>query len=124
VPAASGTWRAYGSTNPTTSNWRCGTVTYTNPGVYGRACLIRASDGVSVQAAILVRNNNTANAGVAAQAYLQRADNSTIYVASCSASQAAPQSYSVCFGATITSNQFLWAGGFLNGVQVGSSSLA
>lgn len=77
-----------------------------------------------MQAAILVRNNTTGKATATAEAYLQRTDNTTVYVATCKASRVAAKSYAVCFGPTVKSNQYLWAGGFLNDVQVWNSPTA
>jgi hypothetical protein len=51
VAEASGTWRAYGNTNPitsSTSTWKCGSSTTVATNVIAQVCAIRSSSGSSV----------------------------------------------------------------------------
>jgi hypothetical protein len=124
--AAAGSWRPY-SGNPIGSTWHCATSMSPNPGVYGQACLIRATNGVSVQAAVIAHNTNSANAGVVAEADLMIPGTSPyqfVYSAQCRGSQMAAASYAVCFGPTVSNSSFLVAGGFLNDYQVNTTNPA
>jgi hypothetical protein len=96
-----GTWRAYGNTNPITSRWHCGaTTTARYYPIKAQTCAIRSPDGLSVQAAVIVRNNGSQSLSVWAATWLYSPNNQIVW--SCQKSDIAANSWSVCFGRTLT----------------------
>jgi hypothetical protein len=99
--AATGSWTAYGNSNPitsSTSTWKCnGSVTVTTD-VISQVCTIRSANKTRVQGAIIVRNNKstsyntTANMSVYYEGGTKRGD------WTCTSSGVAANSWSVCFG--------------------------
>ncbi|MFE3828598.1 hypothetical protein [Streptomyces sp. NPDC059092] len=123
--AESGSWRPYGNTNPITSSsslWRCATTVHIQSDVLAQVCAVRASqgNGTGVQAAVIVRNNKSSSYRATATADL---GDSTGYVGEweCSPSGVGANSWSVCFGRTITHGGWVDSAGRLNGVQLGIS---
>jgi hypothetical protein len=124
--AATGSWKPY-SSSPIAGGWHCARSISPNPGVYGQACLIRASDGATVQAVIIANNRNTTKVAVKAEAWLMVPGTTpyeTIYIANCRPSQMAARAYAVCFGPKVKNNNYLLAGGFLNDHQVTTTGRA
>jgi hypothetical protein len=102
--ASAGSWRAYGNTNPVTSsasNWSCGYTVPITSDVLAEACAIRSQNGLSQQAAMIVRNNRSSLYGVAATVKLEYYVGDPVYGTwDCPSSGVAANSWSVCFGAT------------------------
>jgi hypothetical protein len=98
--AATGSWHSFGSTNPITRSWHCGPTGTVTAGVSAQVCLVQGQDNRNLfQAATIVRNNRPRIYTVGADANLQgRVGNQW----SCSVSGVGANSWSVCFGATIT----------------------
>jgi hypothetical protein len=100
--AASGTWRSFGNTNPIASSestWRCGATANFTSGVSAQACAIRASNGLSVQAAVIVHNRRSSLYSTAAAMDLFTG-NDRLGNWVCSQSGVGANSWSVCFGDT------------------------
>ncbi|GIJ42179.1 hypothetical protein Vwe01_55040 [Micromonospora andamanensis] len=76
-PAAAdeaGTWRAYGNTNPITSSsasWHCGQSVTVVSGVSAQPCMIRGANLISVQGAVIVRNNRSSLYNASASVHLR-----------------------------------------------------
>ncbi len=121
--ADSGTWRAYGNTNPitsSTSTWRCAATKTIATSVAAQVCAIRSSGGGSVQAAVIVRNNRSALYSVKASMDLYT---SSARLGSwvCSSSGVGPNSWSVCFGRTMSQSAAVDSSGAANSVGLGIS---
>jgi hypothetical protein len=123
-PAAangSQSWRPYGNTNPITSSastWRCGNSE--NPAgtgnVFWQICAVRAPDGHEVQAALVVRNDNSGPYTVETQMDLASGTTGKdLWEGGCNPSGVAAHSWSVCFGPTLTTSGPVFASGSENG---------
>src|SRR5690349_2980710 len=67
--AATGSWVAYGNTNPITSSnstWKCASTKTVTTNVLAQVCAIRSPDGRVEQGAVIVRNNRSTTYGVEA----------------------------------------------------------
>jgi hypothetical protein len=127
--AATGSWRAYGNTNPitsSTSHWQCGFTKTVTTNVVAQACAIRSSNGFGVQAAVIVRNNRSSLYAVEAAVELTDWETTnSLGRWECSRSGVGANSWSVCFGQTLSyaSRVYTRQGG-ANGVLLpGSSSV-
>ena len=101
--AGAGVWRAYGNTNPITSSsstWRCGSTEALATNVGAQVCAIRARDGVTVQVALIVRNNRSSLYAVEGHVDMYT-ETGFDDLWSCPLSGVAPNSWSVCFGASV-----------------------
>lgn len=121
--AESGSWRAYGNTNPITSSastWRCASTKALATSVSAQVCAVRSSGGGAVQGAVIVRNNRSSLYSVQAAMDLY---NSSGQLGSwiCSSSGVAANSWSVCFGRTISQSSSVDSVGSANGVDLGLS---
>ncbi|MEU9137243.1 trypsin-like serine protease [Streptomyces sp. NPDC048404] len=125
--AANGAWRAYGNTNPissSTSKWHCASSKTITTGVVAQACAIRSSNGTGVQAAIVVRNNQSGLYGAEARMDLYTASGTRLGDWKCPSSGVGANSWSVCFGTTLTESSQVNSYGMLNGAYLGLSSNA
>ncbi|SCG81357.1 hypothetical protein GA0070623_5735 [Micromonospora rifamycinica] len=110
-PAAAtenGSWRAYGNTNPITSSpstWRCAGSKTIATSVVAQVCAIRSSGGGAVQAAVIVRNNRSGLYSVAAAMDLYTTSGVNLGDWVCSSSGVGANSWSVCFGRTLTQSK-------------------
>ncbi|MFF9484631.1 hypothetical protein [Streptomyces sp. NPDC014676] len=112
--AADGNWRAYGDTNPITSSsstWKCGSTEQIATNVGAQVCAIRSASGTSVQGAVIVRNNTSRLVEVSATVILWNPSGSEAGTWSCSRSGVGANSWSVCFGETITKSGSVRASG-------------
>nr|WP_221375819.1 hypothetical protein [Actinoplanes polyasparticus] len=103
--AAPGSWRAYGSDNPTstgTSSWRCANDSRSiATDVIAQVCAVRGS-GNAVQGAVIVQNRRSTYFSADAMLDLWRTNSNVWHGSwSCSSSSVAPRSFSVCFGKTV-----------------------
>lgn len=129
-PAAvtdAGTWRAYGNTNPITSSpatWRCAGSKTIGASVLAQVCAIRSSTGGSVQAAVIVRNNRSSLYSARADVHLYAVNPATRLGSwECASSGVGANSWSVCFGETLSkpSSVKVNSAGLLNNVGLGQS---
>ena len=113
----SGKWRAYGNVNPISSSsdsWSCNGSKTVVPNVFAQVCVIRNSAGVSVRAAVIVRNNRPDL--YYASAWMDLAvGNLFIHDWECSSSGVATHSWSVCFGDVYTQLNTVNSTGSANG---------
>ncbi|MGW3991104.1 S1 family peptidase [Streptomyces sp. NPDC004830] len=127
APAAAGTWRAYGNTNPVTSSsstWRCASSKTISTGVIAQVCAIRSSNGSGVQGAVIVRNNQSGLYGAEARMDLYTASGTHLGDWKCPSSGVGANSWSVCFGTTLSQSSQVNSFGALNGTYLGLSSNA
>lgn len=127
-PAAAdtGTWKPYGNTNPITSSpstWSCSSTKTLAPNVGAQVCVIRSPSGVSVQGAIIVRNNRSSlfetDASVRLTGY---PSGDALGVWDCPRSGVAKNSWSVCYGDTLVhQGDRAFAKGYANDVYLGST---
>ncbi|MGW4272564.1 hypothetical protein ACWEGQ_09400 [Streptomyces seoulensis] len=121
--AGSGNWHAYGNTNPITSSsstWHCAGTVPVASGVDAQVCAIRSSGGGAVQAAVIVRNNRSSL--YSTQATMSLATSSTpLGNWACPSSGVGSQSWSVCFGPTLSWSGPVNSTGGANGVPLGAS---
>lgn len=128
-PAAateSGSWRAYGNTNPITSSsstWHCASTKAIATDVGAQVCAIRSSGGGAVQAAVIVRNNRSSLYSVQAAMDLYTSSGTYLGDWVCSSSGVGANSWSVCFGRTISQSSSVNSVGAANGVDLGISPL-
>jgi hypothetical protein len=122
--AETGTWRAYGNTNPVTSSsstWHCASTVNVSYTVKAQVCAIRSASGTGVQAAVIVRNNGTGLfVGPASMDLATR----TVYLGrwDCPAGWGVkPGTWSVCFGRTLTQSSPVNSSGNLVGTALGGS---
>jgi hypothetical protein len=129
--AATGAWKPYGNTNPITSspyNWACGATKTINTNVFAQACAVRTADtaGTSVRTAVIVRNNQAGLYGAEVAAVLKNGDGETLGRWTCPRSGVGANSWSVCFGAWVTSPypSWVWTTGpaAVNGTQLADSA--
>ncbi|WIV52882.1 hypothetical protein [Amycolatopsis nalaikhensis] len=101
--ASTGTWRPYGNTNPilsSASHWNCTPTVESPSGIKWQVCAVRTVSGTGVQGAVIVRNNRSTSTSMAATVRLQASDLDRTWT--CGRSGVAANSWSVCFGSTIT----------------------
>jgi len=123
-PAAAdtGVWRAYGNKNPITSSWStwtCAPSVRIETNVAAQVCVVRSVSGASVQAAVIVRDNQAGLFATNARASLFNQADAVLYAADCPRSGVAADSWSVCFGETIAHGNSVHAGGLANGRSLG-----
>ncbi|MDV5145844.1 hypothetical protein R1T08_16920 [Streptomyces sp. SBC-4] len=121
--AESGSWRAYGNTNPITSSsstWRCAGTKVIATDVSAQVCAIRSAGGGAVQGAVIVRNNRSSLYSVAAAMDLYNSSGK-LGAWACSSSGVGANSWSVCFGKTISQSGSVDSVGIANGVNLGVS---
>lgn len=119
-----GSWRAFGNTNPITSSsshWRCATSNDLAPNVVAQACAVRSADGDAAQGAVIVRNNESTSIIVDAAADLVDINNIELGDWVCANSGVAAHSWSVCFGQTVAGVTPVKSAGIANGVMLGTS---
>jgi hypothetical protein len=106
--AASGVWRAYGNTNPITSTsgletWKCAASHRIAVNVVAQVCGIIWPDSITVQPAVIVRNNKPVLYKASATMDLFDTETKKDFGESdCRLSGVAAHSWSVCFGTTHT----------------------
>ena len=126
-PAAAaerGSWRAYGNTNPissSSSKWRCGGTETVDTNVFAQVCAIRSPSGSHVQAAVIVRNNRSNLYSAVAAMDLYTRSGSRQGEWECSSSGVGANSWSVCFGRTLTQASPVYSAGYANGVYLALS---
>ncbi|MFE3743251.1 hypothetical protein [Streptomyces sp. NPDC059134] len=123
--AAEGSWRPYGNTNPITSSsslWRCATTKTIASDVLAQVCAVRASggSGSGAQAAVIVRNNRSVLYRTSAEASLWKGLE-RLGVWECASSGVGANSWSVCFGRTLTQSGAVDATGYVGGTSLGLS---
>jgi hypothetical protein len=113
-PAAAdtGSWTAYGNTNPITSSsskWKCGATKEVDTNVGAQACAIRSASGRSVQGAVIVRNDRSSLYGMEV-AFEFRTSQAGLLLGrwECSRSGVAAHSWSVCYGATLQVSELVY----------------
>ncbi|MGW3958613.1 hypothetical protein ACWED2_02245 [Amycolatopsis sp. NPDC005003] len=122
--AESGSWRAYGNTNPITSSsatWHCAGSKTIATSVLAQVCAIRSASGASVQGAVIVRNNRTALFSAYAAMDLYTSAGTELGLWSCASSGVAANSWSVCFGRVLTQSASVNSMGTAKGVNLGTS---
>lgn len=120
--ADTGVWRAYGNKNPITSSkstWTCAPSVGIATNVGAQVCVVRSASGASVQAAVIVRNNQAGIFSTNARASLFNHMDAVLYAADCPRSGVAADSWSVCYGRTIAHGDSVHAGGLANGRSLG-----
>ncbi|MGC7099166.1 hypothetical protein ACPZ19_31210 [Amycolatopsis lurida] len=124
--AATGSWKAYGNTNPITSSsstWKCAGSESIASNVVAQVCAIRSPGGGSVQGAVIVRNNRSNLYSVSAGMDLQTSSGVNLGTWVCSSSGVGANSWSVCFGKTLAQSNKVDSVGIANGVSLGVSPL-
>jgi hypothetical protein len=122
--AASGSWHAYGNTNPITSSsatWHCAGSKALATSVVAQVCAIRSAGGGAVQGAVIVRNNRAALYSVDAAMDLFTSSGTDLGIWECASSGVAANSWSVCFGRTLTQSRAVNSVGAAKGVDLGTS---
>ncbi|MFI7117012.1 hypothetical protein [Amycolatopsis sp. NPDC049868] len=116
--AASGTWRAYGNTNPITSSssdWTCGTTVTVSSSVVAQTCIVVSPNRASMQGAVIVRNNRSSLFMANAYVSLFRPSGSQVLDTwKCPESGVGANSWSVCFGQTVLYPGSTYAKGTVN----------
>ena len=101
----SGTWRAFGNTVPTTaslSTWSCAPSHQIGVSVVAQVCVVISPDKLSIQPAVIVRNDKPVEYD--ATAFMQLVQDSPpgpVFGYNCPQSGVASHSWSVCFGNTV-----------------------
>ena len=103
--ALAGSWRAFGGNNPiatSSSTWLCESSVPIGVNVVAQVCVVSAADDSSVQPAVIVRNNKATEYDAQASMSMVATNpgKSASYI--CSPSGVAPNSWSVCFGASVS----------------------
>ncbi len=122
--AESGTWRPYGNTNPITSSsstWKCAGTQPVAAYVFARVCAIRSPGGGAVQGAVIVRNNRSNLYSASAAMDLHNSSGAALGLWVCPSSGVGANSWSVCFGRTLTQGSQVNSAGEANGVSLGIS---
>ncbi len=122
----SGSWRAYGNTNPitsSTSTWHCASSRTVATNVVAQVCAVRAPGGGAVQAAVIVRNNRSSLYSVEAGMDLYTSSGTYQGDWLCQSSGVGANSWSVCFGRTLPQSSPVNSAGFANSTSLGVSSL-
>ena len=119
--AAAGVWVPYGNDNPvagSASHWKCGSTEQVLSNIYAQACVIRSPNYSAVQTAVIVRNNRSSLASVRAETdfFWQGEDDilnpSNYWI--CGYSGVAGNSWSVCFGKTVSTDTLISSVGYVN----------
>lgn len=113
--ASSGAWAEYGDKNPitsSTSTWRCASTVAITTNVGAQVCAVRSQSGISVQGAVIVRNNRGLAYSVTAETDLFGTDSLGKWV--CQPKAVKADSWAVCFGETIRHNFPVDAQGYAN----------
>ncbi len=124
-PAAaieSGTWSAYGNTNPITSSsatWKCGGTKPIGTNVGAQVCALRSAGGSTVQGAVIVRNNRSSPYSVAAA--MDLSSGTVLGIWACPSSGVGANSWSVCFGRSLSQSSPVNSVGIANRVDLGIS---
>ncbi|WP_103334715.1 hypothetical protein [Amycolatopsis sp. CA-126428] len=122
--AESGSWHAYGNTNPITSSsadWQCAGSKALAANVVAQVCAIRSAGGGAVQGAVIVRNNRAALYSVDAAMDLYTTSGSPLGIWACASSGVGANSWSVCFGRSVAWSGRVNSVGAANGVNLGVS---
>ncbi|WP_153030293.1 hypothetical protein [Amycolatopsis sp. YIM 10] len=126
--AATGTWNAYGNKNPITSSsssWTCGTTVTVSVSVLAQTCMVKSPSGDSMQGAVIVRNNRSsiyqANASVS---LFRPTGHQVMDDWDCPKTGIGANSWSVCFGKTITYPGSTRAEGSVNYREIPGSPMA
>ena len=115
--AGTGSWRAFGNTNPitsSTSHWTCGATVGIDGNLIAQVCVVRSAFGDTVQGAVIVRNNGPFVFALEASGTVLNADEIAIRTWDCPMSGVGANSWSVCFGQTFTDEFAVFARGFAN----------
>ncbi|WP_199548154.1 hypothetical protein [Streptomyces sp. N35] len=119
--ADDGSWRAYGNTNPITSSsstWKCASTVSLDTSVGAQVCVIRSASGGSVQGAVIVRNNRDSLYRVSATVSLYNSagvwQGGTWH---CAKSGVGANSWSVCYGKTVTTSASRYAQAAATGTE-------
>jgi len=131
-PAAAtqaGNWRAFGNTNPITSTsdttwWSCGHTISVATDVLAQVCVVKNIRGTARQGAVIVRNNRPGLYGAEAAVDLSTIDEGFYDRWICPRSGVGANSWSVCFGSTVLTENGMWAHGGVNGVDLPVSPYA
>lgn len=124
VVGATGSWTPYGSKNPiksSKSNWECAKTQPIDFNVGSQVCTVRTANAQFVQGAVIVQNKNN---------YLYSANASVTVVINgydktwnCKKSGIGANSWSVCFGETVSlNNNPVYSYGYTNDQWLGSTS--
>ncbi len=119
--AEAGSWRAYGNTNPVTSSpstWYCAPSGTIATNVAAQICGIRSVDRTAVQAAVIVRNNRSSLYSVSATMSMGLSGTSQ-GTWECRSSGVAANSWSVCFGRTLSQSGKVDVEGWANNAYLG-----
>ncbi|ADJ49629.1 hypothetical protein AMES_7806 [Amycolatopsis mediterranei S699] len=122
--AESGSWHAYGNTNPITSSsatWHCAGSKALASSVVAQVCAIRSVGGGAVQGAVIVRNNRASLYSVDAAMDLYTSSGTRLGDWACASSGVAANSWSVCFGRTLAQSSPVNSVGSAKGVNLGVS---
>ncbi len=123
--AETGSWHAYGNTNPITSSsstWQCAGSRTVTTDVIAQVCAIRSPGLASVQAAVIVRNNRTSLYSTSATMDLYTPSGAKLGDWACASSGVGAHSWSVCFGRTLPHSGPVNSAGYANGRYLGLSS--
>lgn len=124
-------WRNFGGTNPitsSTSTWFCHSSVTIAADVVAQTCMVLSSDGVSVQAAVIVRNNRSTLFTV--QTSMNETDaffDEIEWEDGCRPSGVGAHSWAVCFGPTLgpqpdgVGDNPLYSHSFANNIFLGDS---
>jgi hypothetical protein len=124
-----GTWHAFGNTNPissSSSRWVCGITTQIGINVDAQVCVVESSDTISVQPAVIVRNDKPIEYNATAEMTLKETgiQNPRTFTYDCPQSGVASRSWSVCFGNTVRNPAEVFASGRAgNDVSLGGTDL-
>jgi hypothetical protein len=124
-PAAAdtGNWKPYGNTNPITSSssdWACTPTKEIGYRLGAQVCAIRSPSGGSAQGAVIVRNNQPNNFLVDASVRLIDANSGDVLGDwACSRSGVGKNSWSVCYGDTLTHRDSVFSSGYANNIHLG-----
>jgi len=126
--AATGSWKAYGDTNPITSSphtWVCAASRTIATNVLAQVCVIRSSSGGSVQGAVIVRNNRSSAFSTTASVDLWTENKGQIAWWECPSSGVGATSWSVCFGRSqsVPSSDLANSTGFARDMYLGVTGL-
>ncbi|GGM84675.1 hypothetical protein GCM10011609_21050 [Lentzea pudingi] len=122
--AATGSWKAYGNTNPITSSphtWKCDASKVISTNVLAQVCVIRSENGKLVQGAVIVRNNTNALFSTSASVTVWNKQPVVLGEWDCASSGVATKSWSVCFGQSFPFNPKADATGYAKGVYLGDT---
>jgi hypothetical protein len=119
-----GVWHPYGNTNPITSSsslWHCASSKPVDTNVVAQVCAVRAPGGPFVQAAVIVRNNRSDLYAAMGEMDLYISGGTKLGFWVCPLSGVGANSWSVCFGRTLTTSSSVNSSGVVNYTQLGVS---